>query len=47
MTMRDIDENPVDRPPGSNLARLDEVALEDCAAGRYGLHCLPRRLLLR
>ena len=28
------DENPVDRPPGSNLARLDEVALEDCAAGR-------------
>jgi hypothetical protein len=25
-----------------NLARLDEVALEDCAAGRYGLHCPPQ-----
>jgi hypothetical protein len=36
------DENPVDTPPGSNLARLDEVALEDCAAGRYGLHCPPQ-----
>ena len=36
------DENPVDKPPGSNLARLDEVALEDCAAGRYGLHCPPQ-----
>jgi hypothetical protein len=35
-------ENPVDRPPGSNLAWLDEVALEDFAAGRYGLHCPPQ-----
>src|ERR1700722_1906353 len=33
--------SPVDRPPGSNLARWDEVALEDCAAGQYGLHCPP------